>query len=176
MVKVRIRPRRSWGHAVKHAWALIRGPLTTVYVHHSVTASAGPKASLKADEQTVKSLDTIAHGRGFNGISYNFACTQAGRAFAGRGWKHVGAHNDGENSTTYGIVAIGNFQVYEPSPDLIRAIASVIVAGKRNGHIGRRVRIKGHRDSDSTACPGDKLYAKLWKIKRLVRQEVMSSK
>jgi hypothetical protein len=52
----------------------------------------------------------------------------------------------------------------------------VIVAGKRNGHIGRRVRIKGHRDSDSTACPGDKLYAKLWKIKRLVRQEVMSSK
>lgn len=160
----KVRSRKSWGHKLKHAWVALTGH-KNVFVHH--TAGSCPK-TVAQEAEALQAVDSQHHGQGWAGIGYNFAVAQSGRKWAGRGWKWMGAHNDDSNSTTYGIVALGNFSEVKPTDDLVDAIVEVIKLGQKEGRIRKRPRVRGHRDTDSTECPGNHLYKQLDEIRRRV--------
>lgn len=170
-----IRSRRSWGAAKPRTEPTPVSSLRTgFYVHHSVTAMPKDyrklprRKQLRAEKEHMRYLQDIAFGRGFSDISYNFVLFPSGRVYRGRGWGFLGAHNDGENTTTIGGCAVGNYDVAIPSRKLLDAYVALIKRGRRVGTLSRKCFIKGHRDSDSTACPGENLYNCL----RLIRRRV----
>ena len=172
---MRIRPRGFWGAAQPQGSMYdMTGVKKGVYVHHTVTAlpdnyeELGRNRTIAVEKSHMRYLQQIAFGRGFSDISYNFVVFPSGRVYEGRGWAKVGAHNDGENSTTYGIVAVGNYETDRPTVSLIEGIVNCIRAGQANGRIAKDVWVRGHRDSDATACPGTYLYRRLPAIRRLV--------
>jgi hypothetical protein len=137
-------------------------PVSVVYIHHDAGDAPGAKEPERAHREYTEHLNLVALGRGFNGYSYNYGVDKRGVAWQGRG-EHVGAQNDGENSTSIGIVAYGNFEHDKATDEIVNGIGFVIARKKKNGVIKRFAFtiIRGHRDSDATACPGDHLYARV---------------
>jgi hypothetical protein len=127
-------------------------------------------------------------GNGWNDIGYNFLVDKYGQIFEGRAGgidrPVVGAQAQGYNDQSTGISSLGTFNTVGQTDAGLKAlgqligwrlgIAGVPVTGKvtvtsRGGGDNRYPsgtpvpmdRISGHRDGDSTDCPGDALYAQL---------------
>ena len=166
---MRIRTRKFWGHAVQHGWIKLL-PVSVVFIHHDAGSNA-PKARATAGMESayMRSLDGVAHSRGFNGFSYNYGMAKSGRAYTGRGM-HVGAQNDGENSSSIGIVVFGNYEVDPVTDKIVDGVAKLIAELKDRKAIKKgKTIILGHKDTDATACPGKNLHAALPKIRKRVR-------
>ena len=162
------------------------GEVQAAFVHHTVNAN-----DYAPEDSPAIVLGIARYHRdsnGWNDIGYNFLVDKYGQVFEGRAGgidqAVVGAQAQGYNSVSTGIASIGTFTgCRRPSPGfdaLARLIAwklslhgvptegQVVVTSAR-----RRVqplpggtpvtleRISGHRDGDSTSCPGDALYAQL---------------
>lgn len=154
---MRLRSRRSWGGAPLTG-PKFNGVVGKVYIHH--TAGVYKGTTKDSEKATMQALEAQHRNQGWNGVGYNYVIFPSGRVYVGRG--HViGAHNDGENSTSYGICFAGNFETQEPTKDALRACVSLIHKLQARGRLTRRPTIRGHRDSDATACPGKNLYAKV---------------
>lgn len=135
------------------------------FIHHTVTVPTGQ--GLDAERAHMRYLQEIAFSRGFADISYNFVVFPSGNVYRGRGWEFLGAHNDGENEETIGIVLVGNFELSNPTKPALDSAARLIKRGRRILAVKpRKFFVKGHRDTDATACPGKYLYAQLDYIRR----------
>lgn len=121
----------------------------TIVIHHT----AGSKS---------QSLETIAkfhvEKRGWPEIAYHIAINESGDVFLLNNIEEKTYHNSADNTNTIGIVAVGNYQNYEPSQELINSIQAVTDALCLTLKIKG---IKGHRDYKSTLCPGEYLYNEL---------------
>ncbi|HXW58447.1 MAG TPA: N-acetylmuramoyl-L-alanine amidase, partial [Solirubrobacteraceae bacterium] len=128
--------------------------------------------------------------RGWNDIGYNFVIDLYGRIFEARAGgideAVVGAQAGGYNTESTGVAVLGEFMSVPVSPAAARALERLL-AWKLSLHgvpalgqvtvrvnpagasytpfrPGQRVslpRVAGHRDGDSTDCPGNVLYAQL---------------
>jgi hypothetical protein len=125
---------------------------------------------------------------GWNDIGYNFLVDKYGQVFEGRAGgvdqPVIGAQAQGYNSVSTGIACIGTFTSVAQSEAGLEALAHLIgwklslhgvptegtvVVSSRGGASNRYPsgtpvtleRIPGHRDGDSTSCPGDVLYGQL---------------
>ncbi|PNH21086.1 peptidoglycan recognition family protein [Megasphaera hutchinsoni] len=105
---------------------------------------------------------------GWAGIGYHFIIHKDGSIEQGRPIEMIGAHCYRYNSDSVGICSIGNFQEYYPTDmqletagKLIAYVCSLydIVPGKDT--------IFGHRDLNTTECPGDHLYAQLDNLRKV---------
>ncbi len=126
--------------------------------------------------------------KGWNDVGYNFLVDRYGTIYEGRAGgvelAVVGAHAQGFNRLSTGISILGSFTDVLPPEAALEAVAGLIgwklpyhgspVTGTitvisgggalTNHPYGSKVplqRISGHRDADSTACPGNALYAQL---------------
>lgn len=89
-------------------------------------------------------------------IGYNFVIDQDGRIYEGRGRDAVGAHCPGFNRNGIGVLfMMGDND--EPSEDAKQAF--VALHKDLENTKGGTLKLKGHRDGKSTACPGESLYA-----------------
>ena len=166
---MRIRPRSFWGHAAQHGWTKLL-PVSTVFIHHDVMPAPKVSAPEEVEAQHMRTLDKVAHGRGFSGVSYNYGQAKSGRAYTGRGM-HVGAQNDGENSSSIGIVLFGNYENEPFSNDQAENLGKLIAELKYRRAIKRGITVVlGHRDTDATACPGKNVYRKLPEVRRQMRR------
>ena len=153
-----MRSRESYDHPGPLGPALDTSRVTGVDLHHTVTAvSSDPEADVRA-------VARIGVGR-FGRSSYNFVIHPAAPDVV---WEmqglHVGAHNDGENSTRVGLAVIGDYQQNHPSEAMVDTISRFVVTAHEQGW-SRAAHIKGHRDTDATACPGINLYNRLPSIR-----------
>src|SRR5206468_2684693 len=125
---------------------------------------------------------------GWNDLGYNFVVDKYGQVFEGRAGgidqPIVGAQAQGYNSVSTGVANIGTYTAVAQTPEALDAQAKLIawklaihgaptdgeiVVTSRGGELNRYPngaavtlnRISGHRDGDSTECPGDALYAQL---------------
>jgi hypothetical protein len=127
---------------------------------------------------------------GWNDIGYNFLVDRFGQIFEGRKGgidePIVGAQAGGYNLASTGVGVLGNFIGAAPSSAAISAVEHLLAwklslhgvpaegeidvvvnaAGARYSKYpaGANVpleRISGHRDADSTDCPGDAMYRRL---------------
>ena len=96
---------------------------------------------------------------GWAGIGYHYVIRKNGTIERGRPRDTVGAHCYGENWHSVGVNLVGNFETAWPTDAQVDA-AELLVArlcmmyGLRPGEDT----IKGHRDFNATACPGQHLY------------------
>jgi len=120
-----------------------------IYIHHT----AGSKK---------QSLESIAsyhvNQRNWPGIAYHIAIDQNGNVNILNDIEKKTYHNSADNTRGIGIVAVGNYEQYEPSEKMISSIKALTDAMCLTLKIKA---IKGHSDSKATACPGKYLYKRL---------------
>ncbi|MEA2974224.1 MAG: peptidoglycan recognition protein [Actinomycetota bacterium] len=150
--------RDTWGAAPpKHTLEEISGPVSDVFLHHTVTDS-GPEDQ---EAELARTVQQIAFDRGFADISYSFLVFPTGHVFEGRGFGKVGAHTLGHNSTSYALSLVGNYEI-EPMTDAqVESVRGMIAEGQRQGFIAADFTLRGHKQVDATACPGAHAFARI---------------
>jgi hypothetical protein len=189
-----IQPRSAWGaQDCPPRSAPDYGDVQVAFVHHTVSAN-----DYTAEEVPSIILSICRYHRnsnGWNDIGYNFLVDKFGTIWEGRAGgidkPVVGAHAQGYNSHSTGIADIGTHQDVSVSDAELTAYAALIrwklpLSGaptqgtvtltSGGGSLNRYKagtpvtlnRVSGHRDGDSTECPGDAFYAQLPELRQLV--------
>jgi hypothetical protein len=153
--------RSDWGARPPRA-AYTRHRVRFLTVHHTVVPTSGQYQGAR----TIRGIQSShMNSNGWNDIGYHYVIGPDGSIFAGRPPGVVGAHAT-PNTGNVGVCLVGNFEGPDSvTPEARAALASLLrwLAG-RYGVPTRDVR--GHRDLNSTACPGRRLYALLPEIRR----------
>ncbi|MDQ4007333.1 MAG: N-acetylmuramoyl-L-alanine amidase [Actinomycetota bacterium] len=195
-----IRSRGEWGadESWRNGGPTYNGTIKQAHIHHT----AGTNVYRRVDVPAIIRGDYWYHTQvlGWSDLGYNFVVDRFGRLWEGRAGgvdRPVrGAHTLGFNHASFGVAAIGDFEVAEPRPELVRALAR-LSAWKLDGYDrepagrawvtsqgsdrypeGTRVRlpvIDGHRDTNETACPGENLYAELPEIRKRAQRRADGS-
>ncbi|MDX6699042.1 MAG: hypothetical protein QOE65_2439 [Solirubrobacteraceae bacterium] len=156
------------------------GRVDVAFVHHTVNAN-----DYTPQESAAIVLAICRYHRNANGwsdVGYNFLVDRYGQVFEGRAGgidrAVVGAQAQGFNSVSTGVANIGEFTAQGQTPEGLGAMARLLAwklglhgvpAEGRVTTAGRTFeRISGHRDANSTDCPGDALYAQLPELRRRV--------
>lgn len=191
----KIRSRAAWGarEAWREPGPGVNRRLRQVHVHHTATGNDYTKADVPGIINAVYAHHTKTLG--WSDIGYNFLVDRFGRAWLGRKGSQQrlvqGAHTMGFNHASVGIAVIGNFEEVVPRRRVLRKVAMlaawrldratprgrvrargkvrVTSHGSDRYPAGAGVRlpvIDGHRDTNSTECPGTYLYAGLPTIRK----------
>lgn len=153
---MRIHSRAEWGaKPPKSRLTKMRLPVGEVWLHHSVTPVTDDPY------RDARFIQQVAFGRGFADISYSYLFHPNGTVLEGRGL-YVGAHTAGRNSISLGFCLIGNYDTTVPTAgqiDGVRWCAHHLIEQKalRPGTYPTG----GHRNLQSTACPGAHAFQRL---------------
>jgi hypothetical protein len=190
--------RRAWAQGFSHPRvAPGYGAVRMAFVHHTENPNGYTAGEVPAMLRAIFLFHRDVHG--WNDIGYNFVIDSYGRVFEARAGgidePVVGAHAGGYNLVSTGIAVLGTFisagissaaqqtlerlLAWKLSLHGIPAEGMVTVRVNPAGAIYSRFpanarvslpRIAGHRDGDSTDCPGDALYGELPAIRGSVRR------
>jgi len=169
---------------------LNRPTYTDITLHH--TAGFSATTMEEGLEQVQRIQDFHQNGRGWSDIGYQFLMDQEGRLYQGRPFLNnqtaftdgpplaQGAHVGGHNTGNIGVSLMGCYHPPEGSNCVDRmtsaATDSLLVMfaylSERYGVVPDD--ISGHRDFNSTACPGNNNYAMLPSI-RLDTEELLTT-
>ena len=191
--------RAQWGadESLRGAGPSYASTIKAAYIHH--TASNNSYTAEQAASQVRGFYAYHTQSLGWSDIGYNFLVDKFGRIYEGR---HggvdravIGAHAGGFNTATMGVSMIGTHSTVAPTTVTLDA-ARELVAWKLSLHgvdpLGKAVltsgggstskypagaqvtvnTILGHRDTNSTACPGDSGYAKLPGLRKAVADRI----
>ncbi len=189
--------REQWGAAAcgPPRFGARYGTVQTAFVHHTVNANDyGPEDSAAIVRAICRYHRTTKRWRD---IGYNFLVDRFGTIFEGReggiDQAVIGAQAQGYNSVSTGVANIGTFSGVPQTADAVNAMAELLawkltlhgapVEGQvsvlsQGGDANRFPagtpvtfnRIGGHRDADTTTCPGDALFAQLPELRRLAAE------
>lgn len=106
---------------------------------------------------------------GWAGIGYHYVIRKGGTIERGRPREMIGAHCYGYNRTSIGINLVGNFEEAYPTDAQLAAgiYLTAYLCQLYNLDTSGSI-IYGHRDLNSTLCPGKNLYAQLEDFKQQV--------
>jgi len=155
-----IASRSSWGARYQDGDLTLTDLAVEVFVHHSVTAQLSPGASVAAEAEQMRALESVGQTRFGTGISYNVVIFPSGRAYQGVSWNRRGTHTGGRNSTSRSICFAGNYEANEPTAAQISTAAAIYREGRQRWWT-QGAPLRGHRDVSQTACPGQHLYARI---------------
>jgi hypothetical protein len=168
---VRYLDRDEWGGGPVRAGVLLpRDRFVGLVAHHTVMVMR----DYDHDSRALGDLDDIKHymrvlqtSRPDLGpeVPYSFVVFRGAEPHdcvvaEGRGFGVTGAHTTGYNSSRYGVAYAGNTSVDEVTPGVLDGYRWV---GARLT-VASPVPTLGHRDTKSTECPGNNLYALLGRI------------
>jgi hypothetical protein len=183
--------RSEWGaDSVPPREDPLYGEVQMAFVHHTVNANDyGPEDSAAI---VLGIARFHRDGNRWNDIGYNFLVDKYGQIFEGRAGgidlAVVGAQSQGYNSVSTGVACLGTFSDVAQTPEGMDALARVIgwklslhgvptsglVTVTSEGGPSNRFRagtpvtferISGHRDGNSTSCPGSALYRQLAELR-----------
>jgi hypothetical protein len=188
--------RRAWAEGVSPPRVAPEyGALRMAFVHHTDNPNGYGQGEVPAMIRAIYVFHRYVNG--WNDIGYNFVIDLYGRIFEARAGgidePVVGAHAGGYNLMSTGVAVLGTFMSEVPSTSA-RSALEQLLAWKLSLHglpaegvVNVRVnpagavysrfpanalvtlpRISGHRDADTTDCPGDVLYSELASIRRRV--------
>ena len=104
-------------------------------------------------------IDRWHKNNGWAGIGYHFVIRKDGTIERGRPMDMLGAHCYQHNWHTIGVNVVGNFMEAVPTSAQMESAAELLAALCRFYGINPdREHIKGHREYNSTDCPGRSLY------------------
>lgn len=171
------------------------GRVDFAVVHHTESLSAYSPAQSAAIVLGICLFHR--NGNEWNDIGYDYLVDRFGTVFEGRAGgvdqPVIGAHAGGWNTMSTGVAMIGGYSLATPPDVALHALERVLawrlsLAGvPARGSVAERStggdppdnrwprgapvrfeRIAGHRDADSTDCPGGALYALLPQVRRAV--------
>jgi uncharacterized protein with LGFP repeats len=184
----RIVSRAEWGADESLRSRCDGGTYTTTvraaFVHHTAGTNSYSSDQSAGIVRGVYAYHT--QSRGWCDVGYNFLVDKYGTIFEGRrggpALPVLGAHTGGYNANSFGVSLMGNFETATPTSAImnatVRIVAWKLAQNYRNpvGQVtlsGLRLRvISGHRDTKSTACPGQRVYDRLPWIRDQVDQLV----
>ncbi|HWX75005.1 MAG TPA: N-acetylmuramoyl-L-alanine amidase [Solirubrobacteraceae bacterium] len=188
--------RASWAQGMaRPRVAPAYGAVRMAFVHHTQTPNGYLAGEVPAMLRSIFLYHRDV--RGWNDIGYNFAIDAFGRIFEARAGgidePVVGAQAGGYNLVSTGVAMLGSFQGQRVSAAAARSLEALLAwklslhGAPARGRVRVRVnpagaiysrfppgahvslaRISGHRDGDSTDCPGDTLYGELPAVRRAV--------
>jgi len=186
-----IHPRSDWGAAAPTGTISAAPDLKMAVVHHSDTGNNYTPAQVPSMIRAVQAFHI--EGRDWSDIGYNFIVDRFGGIWEGRAGSidqlSIGAHAQGFNTSTIGVMVLGNYSAVGPSAAALDSVAKVIawefanhgvnpdtpVAYTSGGSLSIPAgetrsfpRIVGHRDVGATSCPGTFLYPHLGDVRALV--------
>lgn len=123
-----------------------RGSTNAIILHHAAASGS------------VEAIHRAHLNRGWIGIGYHYYVRKDGSIWRGRPEKVAGAHTVGKNFSSIGICFEGNFEEETMSAAQIAA-GHALISDIHVRYPG--IPISGHRDHDSTACPGKNFPAEL---------------
>jgi hypothetical protein len=128
--------------------------LTTIVVHHS---------ALPVEQGPLEIQTLHMEKAGYADIGYHFIVGHDGTLYEGRPLQTRGAHTEGFNTGTVGIVLLGNFENSDPTTAQLLTLNQLIRFFKNRYQI---THLAGHQDfnPEITVCPGETLYALLPEI------------
>ncbi|WP_129787033.1 peptidoglycan recognition protein family protein [Promicromonospora panici] len=168
-----IASRASWGARYPDGDLTLTGLAVEVFVHHSVTAQLSADASIAAEAEQMRALESVGQSRFGTGISYNVVIFPSGRAYQGVSWNRRGTHTGGRNSTSRSICFAGNYETNQPTAAQISTAAAIYREGKQRWWT-QAAPLYGHRDVSQTACPGRNLYARIDDIRTDTEEFLMA--
>jgi N-acetylmuramoyl-L-alanine amidase len=150
---------------------------TKIIIHHTASANSTDYSRAHAF-QLARNIQQWHFARGWIDSGQHFTISRGGYIMAGRhksktvlidGRDHVlGAHCSGQNEVSVGIENEGtytNVQIRDEHYNKLVKMCAYIC--QQYGIPPRRIR--GHRDFVATQCPGDRLYARLPRLRDDVR-------
>ncbi len=182
--KPTIYTRADWGADESIRRAIVaEGRIRSAVIHHTAGSNSYTAADVPSIIRGIYIFHTLS--RGWGDIGYNFLLDRYGRTWEGR-WggvakPMVGAQAGGYNSQTFGASVLGDFTTAAVPSAVTTSLAKLIawklgltgidpagttvIDGK-----GTMKTVIGHRDLNSTSCPGDQMYAQLPTIRVRARQ------
>jgi hypothetical protein len=170
-----IHPTSEWGAAPPSSPIQVLGHRPTkLFIHHTDTANS-TDYSLSHGFALARSIQRFhMENRGWIDTGQQFTLTRGGHAIEGRhrslevlraGSGHVqGAHCTAQNDVAVGIENEGNYMSVAPRAQHYAAL--VELSAHICGQFGiRAYQIYGHRNFNTTDCPGDRLYAMLPRLR-----------
>ncbi len=106
----------------------------------------------RAGDGDAESIHRLHIGRGFSGIGYHFYIRKDGRIQKGRPIDTVGAHAIGANQTSVGVCFEGDFEKEKSMGTKQIQSGRELISYLKT--LYPRAEVKGHREFQSTACPG----------------------
>ncbi len=188
--------RRSWALGVSPPRVAPEyGSVRMAFVHHTENPNGYAAGEVPAMLRAIYAFHTYTNG--WNDIGYNFVVDLYGRIFEARAGgiteAVTGAHAGGYNYISTGVSVLGTFSSVPISAAARHALQSLLAwklplhGVPAQGKVAVRVNpagaqfskyradarvvlphIAGHRDGDSTECPGDVLYGELPSIRPVV--------
>lgn len=144
---------------------LLLRPKTDMIVIHHVGIPDG--------DTSAAAIHRAHLANGWAGIGYHYVIRKDGTIERGRPLATVGAHAEGQNYHTVGINVTGNFDKEIPTPAQIHALEGLLAWLCKTYDIAPgAATIVGHRDVNSTDCPGRHLYDMLPQIRRDVEKRM----
>jgi N-acetylmuramoyl-L-alanine amidase len=181
--------RSAWAQGMSHPRVAPQyGTVRMAFVHHTDNPNGYSAGEVPAMLRSIYVFHRYVNG--WNDIGYNFAIDAFGRVFEARAGgvdePVIGAHAGGYNYASSGIAVLGTYSS-QPISAAAHTALERLLAWKlalhgvpAQGRVTVRVdpsgavysrfpanapvslpRIAGHRDADTTDCPGDALYAQL---------------
>jgi uncharacterized protein with LGFP repeats len=187
--------RQEWGadETLRRGSPDYSSTVKVAYVHH--TASTNDYTEAEAAAQVRSFYRYHTQSLGWSDLGYNFLVDRFGRIYEGRygGMDRavIGAHAGGFNTSTLGVAMVGTYSTVSPSSATLESVQRVIAwrlsqygrdpqgtatltsAGGSTSRYPKGTEVKvdvisGHRDTNSTSCPGDLGYSKLPSIRTAV--------
>jgi hypothetical protein len=189
--------RRAWARRMAHPRVAPEyGAVRLAFVHHTENPNGYLAGEVPAMLRAIFFFHREV--RGWNDIGYNFVIDAFGRIFEARAGgidePVVGAQAGGYNLVSTGVAVLGSFTARPISAPARRALQRLLAwklalhgvpaQGRVTVHVNPAgavysrfpanapvslPRIAGHRDADTTDCPGDVLYRQLPAIRPRVR-------
>jgi uncharacterized protein with LGFP repeats len=181
--------RSAWAHGgAPPAVAPEYGSVELAFVHHTENPDGYSAAAVPEMLRSIYQFHRF--GRGWHDIGYNFVIDRFGRIWEARAGgidePVIGAQAGGYNAYSTGIAILGSYGAQRISTAALSALEHLLAwklslhGVPCNGRVTVRVtakgavysrfpagarvslpRVAGHRDADSTDCPGDSLYGQL---------------
>jgi hypothetical protein len=175
--------RAAWGadESIRRAKPEYAEPVRAAIIHHTATTDSYSKSESARIVRAIYAYHVKTNG--WNDIGYNFLVDKYGQTFEGRygGITRavVGAQAEGFNRHTTGVSLIGTFSRSRPPAAAMDALKRIVAwkldrdsvdpkstttfvsGGSRKWPAGQSVRlnvISGHKDVQSTSCPGVPIY------------------
>lgn len=144
---------------------LLLRPKTDMIVIHHVGIPDG--------DTSAAAIHRAHLANGWAGIGYHYVIRKDGTIERGRPLATVGAHAEGQNYHTVGINVTGNFEKEIPTPAQIHSLEGLVAwICKTYSIVPGPSTIVGHRDVNSTDCPGRNLYSLLPQIRKDVARKL----
>lgn len=179
-----ISSRSRWSAREPKATPSYASTVKMAFVHHTVNSNDYASTDVPSMLRSIQAYHMDANG--WDDIAYNFLIDRFGGIWEGRAGgvdrAVIGAHTQGFNTSSTGAAVIGEFTNVAPPRAVLDALGQLIgwklplsgvdPAGTTtmtsggndkyaDGQVATFDNVSGHRDGKATACPGERLYARL---------------